>query len=54
MQMYHPAAALHAGNMRQVIKDDFLKIPIALEKVREARGAVAVGAAELLRHPSSS
>jgi len=25
--MYHPAAALHQGNLKQVIKDDFLKLP---------------------------
>ena len=34
--MYHPAAALHAGNMRKVIEEDFRKIPAALERAREA------------------
>jgi len=34
--MYHPAAALHAGNMRKVIEEDFLKIPAVLERAREA------------------
>lgn len=42
--VYHPAAALHAGNLRKVIQDDFSRIPAALEKAREAQ-AVAVGAA---------
>lgn len=36
MHMYHPAAALHAGNLRQVIEEDFRKILSALEKVRES------------------
>jgi len=34
--MYHPAAALHAGNMRKVIEEDFRKIPAALERARAA------------------
>ena len=34
--MYHPAAALHAGNMRKVIEEDFRKIPAVLELAREA------------------
>jgi uracil-DNA glycosylase family 4 len=41
--VYHPAAALHAGNLRKVIQEDFAKIPAALEKVRESQ-LVAVGA----------
>jgi len=36
MPMYHPAAALHAGNMRKVIEEDFRKIPAVLERAREA------------------
>ena len=43
--VYHPAAALHNGNLRQVIMDDFAKIPLALEKLRESEpveAAVAV------------
>ncbi len=39
MHIYHPAAALHAGNLRQVIVDDFSKIPAALAKVRENASA---------------
>lgn len=36
--MYHPAAALHQQNLRQVIQDDMLKIPsilAQLEKISE-------------------
>jgi len=42
--LYHPAAALHAGNLRQTIKEDFAKIPAALAKVQEleAEGAALV------------
>ena len=41
--LYHPAAALHAGNLRKVIQEDFSRIPAALAKAREAE-PVAVGA----------
>ena len=37
--MYHPAAALHQQSLRQIIKDDMLKIPSLLaqaEKIPEA------------------
>ena len=34
--MYHPAAALHAANMRSVIEEDFRKIPAALEQAKQA------------------
>ncbi len=46
--LYHPAAALHAGNLRKVIQEDFARIPAALEKARESQAAamaVAVSAA---------
>jgi uracil-DNA glycosylase family 4 len=43
--VYHPAAALHAGNLRKVIQEDFARIPGALTKAREAASApVAVEA----------
>ena len=35
LNMYHPAAALHAGNLRKVIVDDFQKIREALDQVRK-------------------
>ncbi|HVP05782.1 MAG TPA: uracil-DNA glycosylase [Dehalococcoidia bacterium] len=41
--LYHPAAALHAGNLRKTIQDDFAKIPAALARARESQ-AEAVGA----------
>lgn len=34
--MYHPAAALHAGNMRRIIEEDFRTIPAILEQARQA------------------
>lgn len=43
LHMYHPAAALHAGNLRKTIEDDFRRIPQALEKIRQAEQPVAVG-----------
>ncbi len=47
--LYHPAAALHAGNLRETIEDDFSKIPGALEKARalatDNAGAAPVGSA---------
>ena len=51
MHMYHPAAALHAGNLRKVIEDDFRKIPPALDKARLAVASVTVAepAAEQMR-----
>jgi uracil-DNA glycosylase len=37
MPMYHPAAALHQQNLRQVILDDFAGIPAVLENARNLR-----------------
>ncbi len=34
LHMYHPAAALHAGNLRQTIQEEFRRVPEALEKAR--------------------
>jgi DNA polymerase len=36
LHVYHPAAALHAGNMRKVIQEDFRRIPEALETARQS------------------
>ncbi len=33
--LYHPAAALHNGSMRQTLLDDFAKLPAAIEKVKK-------------------
>lgn len=35
---YHPAAALYNGSMREVLKQDFKRLPGFLKKVREQRG----------------
>jgi DNA polymerase len=43
MHLYHPAAALHAGNLRRVIEEDFSKIPAALRKVEESRELAMAG-----------
>jgi DNA polymerase len=45
LHMYHPAAALHAGNLKRTIEDDFQKIPQALQKIREAEQPVLVAQA---------
>lgn len=36
LPIYHPAAALHAANMRRVIEEDFRKIAANLEQVRRS------------------
>lgn len=47
--MYHPAAALHQGSLRQVLLDDFAKLPGILDHARRARqtpaatGSVSTG-----------
>lgn len=33
MPLFHPAAALYNGSMRQTLIDDFMKIPIVLKKL---------------------
>ena len=33
--LYHPAAALHNGSMRDVLKADFMKLPKLLKKINE-------------------
>jgi uracil-DNA glycosylase family 4 len=35
LPMYHPAAALHAGNMRRTIEEDFRKLPTILKEARD-------------------
>jgi uracil-DNA glycosylase family 4 len=35
LPMYHPAAALHAANMRRAIEEDFHKLPTVLEEARK-------------------
>lgn len=31
--LYHPAAALYNGSMRETLKDDFRKVPLVLKKI---------------------
>ncbi len=33
LALYHPAAALYNGGMRETLMEDFLKIPVALKKI---------------------
>jgi uracil-DNA glycosylase family 4 len=40
--LYHPAAALYNGSMREVLIEDFKKIPKVLEAVRDDKGQEAV------------
>jgi len=35
--LYHPAAALYNGGMRETLKKDFLRIPRVLDKIRLSR-----------------
>jgi DNA polymerase len=35
--MYHPAAALHQPSLRTVVKEDFAKLPLMIDKAQKAR-----------------
>lgn len=37
MPLYHPAAALYNGGMRQTLIDDFIKIPIIIKKLESIK-----------------
>lgn len=37
--MFHPAAALHQPSLREVVKDDFAKLPEFIQKAQETRGS---------------
>lgn len=37
LPLYHPAAALHNGGLRQTLIDDFGRIPAILEKIKEMK-----------------
>jgi len=51
--MYHPAAALHQGNLRQVLLDDFARLPAILERARAMyRAAGDAAAAETAPMPN--
>jgi DNA polymerase len=34
LPLFHPAAALYNGGMRQTLLDDFAKLPTILEKIK--------------------
>lgn len=36
--LYHPAAALHNGSLRQTLLEDFAKLPAAIEEVKSKAG----------------
>lgn len=38
--MYHPAAALYQGSLREVLFQDFRKLPSLLEQVKRGRGEI--------------
>jgi len=58
--MYHPAAALHQGSLRQTLLDDMTRVPAALTASRERRASdeaaaeAAVEAAEADEAPPTS
>lgn len=43
--MYHPAAALHQGSLRETILDDFARLPRTIERARQHRGAASAASA---------
>ena len=44
--MYHPAAALHQGNLREILKQDIKKLPLLLDELK-AKTEVIEPAAEV-------
>ena len=40
MPLFHPAAALYNGGMRQTLMDDFKKVPALLKKISQAPAAI--------------
>jgi DNA polymerase len=51
--MYHPAAALHQGSLREVMLNDFRKLPAILEHARQT-AAVSQPAARRVAHAPES
>jgi DNA polymerase len=52
--MYHPAAALHQQNLRQVLLEDFRQLPQVLDRARGRRPVDAPGTPEIDFVPASS
>ncbi len=46
LPLYHPAAALYNGGMRETLADDFKKIPLILKKIAEGKTAESEEPAE--------
>lgn len=46
LPLYHPAAALYNGGMRQTLIDDFARIPLILDKIEDSRTSVSLCRAE--------
>lgn len=49
--MYHPAAALHQGNLRKTIEEDMMKIPALLEESAKSQAAKVEKAEEVKPEP---
>jgi uracil-DNA glycosylase family 4 len=45
LPLYHPAAALHQGNLRRTVEEDFKRLPAVLEQARKLVTAAPVPAA---------
>ena len=52
--MYHPAAALHRGNLRSVIEADFARLPALLEEARQTPAPQQPSAAAATPAPTAS
>jgi DNA polymerase len=49
--MYHPAAALHQGSLRQTLLDDMARVPAALVAARERRESTVPGTGPATQPP---
>jgi len=49
LPMYHPAAALHAANMRRTIEEDFRRLPTFLKEARDKGSREEAPEAEQMR-----
>jgi uracil-DNA glycosylase len=51
LPLYHPAAALHQGNLRKVVEEDFRRLPAILAESRKLAAAAAAPAAAVEESP---
>jgi uracil-DNA glycosylase family 4 len=49
LPLYHPAAALHAGNMRRTIEEDFRRLPTILKEAKDKGSREEVPEPEQMR-----